>query len=127
MTQRRYNAERIERGQMMTKWLLGHACEVLTDMDPKKVRVQVGDTVFEDDRVSYPSEKLVANLALCIDAAGYSSEAFAVGDFDEEIVHELLDYAVLRLPPRYSLWASDMGDLLIEGPRVVMFDGVRMP
>lgn len=90
-----------DRAQTLTKFILGHAVEVIMDMDPLYVRVRVGPHVFEDPRNAYPSEKLLANVALAVYAGEEFSPAdFDIGDLPDEDVHAIIAHG--RAPHRLS-------------------------
>lgn len=95
-----FDEARLSRGQTLTKFLLAHACSVVTDCDPKYVRISVGSYVFEDLRENYPSEKLIADVALAVySGAGdikVSPDDFTVGDFDPDDVARVISHGVYR-------------------------------
>jgi hypothetical protein len=72
------------RVQTMAKLIAGHAVEIVNTNDPEKVTLRVGGVDFTDLREQYPSTQLVANIALAVDAAKFSPDAFKIDDFDEQ-------------------------------------------
>ena len=77
------------RAQTLTKLILGHAVETV-DVDHTHVRVRVGQHVFEDKRSEYPSEQLLANVVLAVEAQGYYRNAFDIGDLPETDVATII-------------------------------------
>lgn len=77
------------RMQTLVKWILGHAVEACGG-DNEFIRFRVGEHEFEDKREEYPSEKLIANLALTVDAMGYPPSAFSIDDFGPEVIRSVL-------------------------------------
>lgn len=72
------------RVQTMAKLIAGHAVEIVSTNDPKQVVLRVGDVEFSDLREEYPSEGLVARIALAVDAARFNADAFKIPDFTPE-------------------------------------------
>lgn len=72
------------RAQTIAKLIAGHGVFVVDTNDDKKITLHIGDVTFEDLREEYPSEKLMANIALAMDAAKVNPAAFNIGDMDDE-------------------------------------------
>lgn len=90
-------AKKDARCQTLTKWLLGHACDVLQDNNPNIVTITVGEQRFLDRRSEHPSEQLIAQLTLAIYAGeGLSPSKFDIQDLSDETVHEVLTRGVSR-------------------------------
>ncbi len=86
------NVKKAAREQTVTKWLLGHACDVVLDNNAEWITMTVGDAHFSDRRSEYPSEKLVANLTLAIYAGeGLSPSKFDIQDLDDDTVFQVLE------------------------------------
>lgn len=80
------------RCQTLTKWLLGHACDVLQDNNPNIVTITVGEQRFLDRRSEHPSEQLIAQLTLAIYAGeGLSPSKFDIQDLDDDTVLQVLE------------------------------------
>lgn len=116
---------RLARGQKLLKWILGHAV-VAMKPDGGKVRVRVGEHEFTERRTNFPSEQFTAEIALCIDAAGYSRDAFDIGDFDPDWVMAALRIfdTVDDLKEAANVYAWENR---IVPSEVFMFMGERMP
>ena len=79
------------RMQTLTKMILGHAVEMI-DSDNEHLRFRVGEHVFEDKRCEYPSERLIANISLAVEALGYSRGAFDIGDLGPEVIRAVMHH-----------------------------------
>lgn len=90
--------KKVAREQTVTKWLLGHACDVLQDNNPNIVTMLVGEQRFLDRRSEYPSEKLVANMSLAIYAGeGLAPSNFDIQDLNDATVAKVLASGVIQL------------------------------
>lgn len=80
------------REQTITKWILGHACDVILDNNPEWITMQVGAQKLRDRRAEYPSEKLIAAMSLAIYAGeGLAASNFDIQDLDDETVIAVLN------------------------------------
>lgn len=127
-------AGRLARAQKLLKWILGHAVEACPP-ENGVVRVRVGEHVFTERRFEFPSDRFIAEIALCIEASGeFSRDAFDIADFDPEWVcaalrifsdeKDISNAATLlrdaNLRNQYRAGLGDPAD-------VFMFMGERMP
>lgn len=91
-----------QRMQTLAKYILGHAVS-LVNADATHLYFRVGEHVFADQRLKYPSEKLLANLSLAVEAEGFSRNAFDIGELDDKTVGELTYHG--RYSPDQVHWA----------------------
>lgn len=74
------------RRQAVAKMIASMLVEIIDPYDDKceTITLAVGSAVFADRRDEYPSEKLVANLALALDAQRVNPDAFQIADFEDD-------------------------------------------
>lgn len=117
-----WDDDRVRRGNQLLKWLLGLAVKAGT-AEYGYVKILVGEHEFVERRSQYPSERLIADLALAIGALGGFDFSDVIVDFDPETVEGVLMRSNRMLAEANLRAWEDM-----TTPRdVFLFMGERMP
>lgn len=99
------------RRQAVAKMIASMLVEIIDPYDEcDTITIAVGSAEFVDRRDEYPSEKLVANLALALDAQRVNPDAFQIADFEDEDLprFEPKDYLSRSTEQRFRKEELDM-------------------